>query len=93
MKCPNIQVEMKIFQLEVSSFLGFFLFSLPTSRSHHLPVWSLADTPFYLPTGEPYRDLLTVNTAKIVADLYGENIVGSSREERFDLFLHFIREK
>ena len=80
--------------MDVSSFLSLVLFSLPTSHSDHLPVWSLADTlPFYLPTGEPYRDLLTVNTAKTVADLYGENTVGSSRVERFDLFLYFIREK
>ena len=85
MKWANMEVKMKIFQLEVSSLLCLFLFSLPASCSDDLPVWSLADTPFYLPTGEPYRDLLTVNTAKTVANLYGGNNVGSSRVERSDL--------
>ena len=80
--------------MDVSSFLSLVLFSLPTSHSDHLPVWSLADTlPFYLPTGEPYRDLLTVNTAKTVAILFGENTIGSSRVERFDFKILFTKEK
>ena len=73
----------------MSRLLCLFLFSLPPSLSEPNTVRILAASPFYLPTGAPYRDLLTVNMAKTAANLflYGENTLGNFRAARFDLSL------